>query len=264
VKEALCDAFCREISVRRVGAGLAISTPFNGPNGEPIGFYVLPVGEESAAFRLEDDGTTIPMLEANGIDFTIETRGEAFRELLVEHGASYDPESCVLMTPSMSEDSIPAAALRFSAMLLRVQDFLLLTPERVMNTFRQDAAKAIKDSIGSRAQIYENAVVSKGLAEFPADMVIRAAHREPVAVFFGVSEQRISEAVMLQMSANYEARVPVSVVGILEHEHSLSGRNRQRAANRLAALTYFRNDEIATVQRLEREVFGVSGPFGHA
>jgi hypothetical protein len=141
---------------------------------------------------------------------------------------------------------------------------LLLTPERVFSTFKQDAARIIKESIGSRAQISENEIVSKELAEFPADMVISAVHREPVAVFFGVSEQRISEAVMLQMSANYEARVPVSVVGILEHENSLSGRSRQRAANRLSALTYFRGDEIATVQRLEREVFGASGYVGHA
>ena len=34
-----------------------------------------------------------------------------------------------------------AAALRFAAMLLRLQDFALLSPERVQNTFREDVTR---------------------------------------------------------------------------------------------------------------------------
>jgi hypothetical protein len=80
VKEALCKAFCDELSVRPVGAGLAVTMPFDGLNGEPIGFYVIRDGEVPAEYHLEDDGTTVPMLEANGVDFATETRKEALPE----------------------------------------------------------------------------------------------------------------------------------------------------------------------------------------
>lgn len=67
---------------------------------------------------------------------------------------------------------------------------------------------------------------------------------------------------MLRMAATYEARAPVQVIGVLARETALSGRGRQREANRLATLTYFRWNEAATVQRIEREVLGLAGALG--
>ena len=262
MKAALCKAFCDELDVRPVGAGLVVSTPFEGANGERLGFYIIRDGDDPTLFHLEDDGATIPLLEADGIDFGTDTRQAALTELLTEYRASYDVDLTTLVSASVSDEQVPAAALRFAAMLLRLRDFALLSPERVQNTFREDAARLIKAQIGSRAAVRENEAVSEDLADFPADLVIRATNRDPVAVFLGVSEQRISEAIMLQMAATYEARTPVQVIGVLERETALSGRGRQRAANRLAALTYFRGDEAATVQRIEREVFGLVGALG--
>ena len=264
MKEALCKAFCDELTVRPVGAGLAVATPFDGVNGEPLGFYILRDASDGARFYLEDDGATIPLIEANGIDFGSGTRSEAFADLLTEYSATYNPETCILATSSVPEEQVPPLAFRFTALLLRLRDFALLTPERVAGTFRDDALRLITQTVGVRAEIRKNDTVSNELADFPADLVIRAKGRDPVAIFLGVSEQRISEAIMLQMSATYEARVPLSVVGVVEREDSLTGRSRQRAANRLSALTYFRGDEAATVSRIEREVFGMSGPIGHA
>ncbi len=76
MKDLLCKAFCEQITVRDVPAGLAVSTAFNLSGGEPLGFYI--VGPDSTGrYRLEDDGTTIPMIEAVGIDLETPTRTEA-------------------------------------------------------------------------------------------------------------------------------------------------------------------------------------------
>ena len=40
MKDQLCKAFCDNVQVRRVPAGLAVSTSFLSPEGDRIGFYV--------------------------------------------------------------------------------------------------------------------------------------------------------------------------------------------------------------------------------
>jgi hypothetical protein len=122
---------------------MAVSTPFDTTAGEPIGFYIL--RDPDGRFHIEDDGTTIPMLEANGVDFSTETRRQGLHDLLAECGAEFDTARRDLRTPPMSEGDIPAAARRFVSLLLRVQDFLLLTPDRVFGAFRADANKPIQE-----------------------------------------------------------------------------------------------------------------------
>ena len=72
IKE-LCDAFCDALTVRRVPCGLAVTTPFVSQDADPIGFYIVESAAERGKFRLEDDGTQVPLLEASGIDLMRET-----------------------------------------------------------------------------------------------------------------------------------------------------------------------------------------------
>ena len=152
---------------------------------------------------------------------------------------------------------MPRAALRFVALLLRLSDFLLLTQEHVESTFREDAAKRIKEVIGERATIKEDQPVSPRLAEVSADMVLRVDGRTPVAVFFAQSPQRVNDAIFLQMAALYEAKEPVSVVALLEREGSVNQALRQRAANRLSTVPVYHGDEDTAIKRIEREVIGI-------
>ncbi len=41
MKEEICRAFCNEIRVREVPAGLAVSTSLRRSDGDAIGFYVI-------------------------------------------------------------------------------------------------------------------------------------------------------------------------------------------------------------------------------
>ena len=115
MKAALCKASCEELDVRPVGAGLVVSTPFEGANGERLGFYIVRGAEDPTLFRLEDDGATIPLLEAGGIDFETDTRQAALTELLTEYRASYDADLTTLMSGPIPEAQAPAVALRFAA-----------------------------------------------------------------------------------------------------------------------------------------------------
>jgi hypothetical protein len=254
MKDLLCKAFCDELTVRAVPAGLAVSTAFTLSGGEPLGFYV--VGPDpSGRYRLEDDGTIVPMIEAIGIDLETQTRSEALAKLFAEYGAIYNPESGELSTLPIAEDAIPQRALQFVALLLRLQDLILLTPERVASTFKEDAIKAITRSLEGQAKISEDQSPASGI-EFPADLLIEAPDRMPVAVFLAQSEQRVLEAVVAQMAVTYEASANCSVIALLEKDSSISRKMRRHASNRLTAMPIFEGDEREAVQRIAREVLG--------
>ena len=254
MKEKLCTAFCEQLEIREVGAGLAVSTGFALSSGEPLGFYI--VGPDAVGrYRLEDDGTTIPMIEAAGIDLDVQTRQDAVDAMMSEYDASYDADRGEIRTAVIAESEIPAAALKFVALLLRLQDLILLTPERITSTFREDAAQAIKTALLGRAVIKENEPIAPGI-EFPADLIVEAPGRDPVAVFLAMTEQRVLEAVVAQMAAVYEAGSACSVIAMLQKDSSVSRKMRQHAGNRLSALPIYEGDERAAIQRITNEVLG--------
>jgi hypothetical protein len=256
MKEEICRAFCNEVAVKEVPVGLAVSTPFRRSDGDAISFYVVKANTLTSLARLEDDGQTMPYLEACGVDFETQTRKKAFETLLMEYGAEYDENENLIHTPYIREDDLPRVALHFSALLLRLYDFLLLTQEHVESTFKEDATKRIKESIGERAVVKENTPVSQKLTEVTPDLLILPPGRDPVAVFLSQSSTRVHEAIFLQMAALYEAQEPLSVVALLETETTLTRDMHRRARNRLAAVTSWEGDQIAAIQRIEREVIG--------
>jgi hypothetical protein len=58
MKDELCKAFCEDLKVHTVPAGLAVTTAFAAADGDHIGFYVIKETEDT--FRIEDDGVTLP------------------------------------------------------------------------------------------------------------------------------------------------------------------------------------------------------------
>jgi hypothetical protein len=255
MKEELCRAFCDDIRIREVPAGLAVSTVFSAGDGDRIGFYVL---KSSGKFRIEDDGLTLPALEASGVDFRSGTRAQALEELKSEYGVAIDQENNEFFIDGLSEGELPQAALKFVAFSLRVRDFMLMTEHRVASTFREDASKLIHDVIGSRARIEENAPILPELADFPADFVLRAAGRPPVGVYLGYSDQRVLEALFVHMRARHETHEACSIVALLESAKGISAKVKQQAANRLDAVPEFRGAEVAAIERIAEEAFGAS------
>jgi len=152
MKTELCEAFCSELEVREVPAGLAVGTAFEGLAGDRLGFYII--GPSSSnVWSIQDDGTTMPYLEAIGADLAIETRKEAFNRLLSEYGASYSDDTCELRIEGLRRDDIPQAAMKFVALLLRVQDLSLLTRDRAESTWVEEALRDIEQATGGKATI---------------------------------------------------------------------------------------------------------------
>lgn len=255
MKEELCAAFCDGIVVSSVPAGKAISTSFVRDDGDRVSFYA--VEREDGQIELEDDGATVATLEAAGVDFSTETRSKAFESILGGAGAFFDEVDFVVRSHPFGADEIGARSLSFVSALLRLDDFLLLTPERVASTFKEDAAKAIRSAIGERAEITENEPIEGGFDNVSPDMLIRAPDRPPVAVFFGNSAGRVHDSIFLQMAAN-ESRTNLSVMALLENRHVVPEGLQTRAQNRLSSVQVWEGDKSASVSRIQREVLGMS------
>lgn len=253
MKEEICRAFCNDLQVRQTGTGYAISTPYEDVSGEPIGFYAVGPGDDGQ-YCLIDNGATIAFLEAAGASLESETRQEAFSEILSEYGASYDEGRGELSIPSLAEQQLPLASLKFMALLLRLKDLLLITRERVASTFREDVINALRERLEGRATIKEETSPAPRIADVVPDLLLQAPNHRPVALFLAQSDGKISEAIYLQMVASHEAKIPLSVIAMLEHDSSVSRNLRQRADNRLDAVPRYRRDEHAAIERVAREV----------
>lgn len=249
-KQALCEAFCGGVQVREVPIGLAISLGFVDRDGDSIDFYVARHPLDGSKFRLEDSGLLVPMLEAQGVNLDSGARAKAFQELLEQYSAVFDEDAMVLHTRYLDDDEVPTAALKFLALMLRVRDFELLTPELVESTFRDDAKEAIEDYFSDIATVKFKATIGD---EYTADALItpKTANVKPVAVYFATTESRVDEAVMVWMEQRLSNKRDYEVALLLEKEKpsGIGGKSLRRAMNRVGIAT-FRGDETGAMHRL--------------
>ena len=255
MKDELCKAFCDELEITQVPAGIAVRTTFVDSEGDHIGFYVVGP-DENGLYRIEDDGSVVPFLEASGADLDSPTRAAVFESLLNTYQAMYDRSSFEIKSEPVSLGDVPFAALRFVNLLIRVQDLLFVAAERAASTFREDALREMRAVIGERAEIKQDEIVAPELSEYPADIVLRVAQRPPVAVFLCNSDVKVLEALLLHMASQFEKHIACSVVALIESDRAISRKHRQRASNHLNAVPEFRGDETQAIKRIEKELFG--------
>jgi len=251
IKQEICKAFCGALSVREVPAGLAVGTGYAGMSGDAIGFYIVGPNT-SGKYTIEDNGLLIPAIESEGAELTNKTRREAFNSLLEDYSVQFDDDSGELKTGPVSSSEVPLAALRFTAFLLRVQDLVLMSVERAASTFKEDATRLITELASNRVKIEHDFVIHEKLKEFPADLGLIPRDGQPVALFFGISDAKVLEALLLQSYAANQG-IPCSVVAMLETESAISKKTRQRAHNHLDTVPYFREDERAACVRVLKE-----------
>jgi hypothetical protein len=260
-KDMLCSAFCASLNIRTVPAGYAVETPYTDSDGDPLVLYYVRQGTGDR-WRIEDDGTQVPLLEANGVDLSGKARGEALSYLLTEYGAYYDREARVIHTTFHSRDLLGAASIKFVALLLRLQDLALLSPHVVRNTFREDVLAAIKQTFGPGVEIEEQVPVSSELAAYNADCLItsREPSIAPLAIYLGVSEERALQALVLKMEMEKYRSISTRVVLMLEKakENPLRESTYALAQARLDDVLSFRGVEVDAMQRLQRDFSNLS------
>lgn len=258
MKEDLCQTFCDNLRIRNVPAGLAVSTAFLTSSGDRVGFFISPDKLEGLS-RIYDSGMQLVMLEASGFNWRSGQRAVVLEQLRSTYGVSLDHEAKRFYIGELDHTSLPAAAMRFVAFELRLEDFALMTEARVASTFRDDVSRLLRETIGDRAVIRERAPIRPELSDFDADFVVEPKGRPPVGIFLGTSDVRVLEAVIVQMRAQHEVHMPCAVVVILERDRSVSSIVRRQATNRVTAITEFRGDEIAAIQKVASEALGRSG-----
>lgn len=256
LKEQICEAFCESVQVTAFGGGLAVSTPYqNFISGDPIGIYAL--GPKAGVYRLVDNAMTIALLEAEGATMDATTRRDALAQILEQHGATYDEEMGEIFKDGVSETDLPKAILEFSALLLRLNDLILLTVDRVRNAFEDDVRTAIREEMDKRHIRYvEGQPVSNDLSGFTPDMVFYPDNRDPVALFIATNDAKVWQAMLLRIVADSEKHVPLSVIAVLETDTSVTQKVRLQADNRLDAVPRYRSGPTDTIQRIARVVLG--------
>ncbi|NMG38981.1 DUF1828 domain-containing protein [Chelativorans sp. ZYF759] len=256
LKEQICAAFCENVQISAFSGGLAISTPYqNFISGDPIGIYAL--GPKAGVYRIVDNALTIALLEAEGATMDAATRRDALAQILEEHGAAYDEEMGEIFKDGVSEAHLSKAILEFSALLLRLNDLILLTIERVKNTFEDDVRTAIRDEMDKRHIRYvEGQPVSDDLSGFTPDMVFYPDKRDPVALFIATNDAKLWQAMLLRIVADSEKHLPLSVIAVLETDTSVTQKVRLQADNRLDAVPRYRSGPSDTIQRIARVVVG--------
>jgi len=255
MKEDLCRAFCDALHVRDVPAGLAVRTAFMTASGDTVGFYVLMT---DGHYRIEDNGRVFPGLEAKGLDFERGSRREAMESLLAEYAVDLDRSDLQFSIEGLSEGEVAAAALRFVAFLLRVNDFGLMTEARIASTFRDDVKARLAAAVTGRAVMEESTPILPDLDDFPADFVLRAPGRPPVGVYVATGDDRVLQAILVGMKARHETHEECSIIALVENDRTLTAPVRRQAGNRLNAVAYFRGDEAESINRIAREALGAT------
>ena len=249
MKELICNAFCDALDIRKVGAGYAVSTPYANADGDPLLIYF--VRDERDRWRLEDDGSQIALLEANGVDLTGKPRGDAFNALLDMYDVQFDTDARTLTSAPLSEAELGGASVRFIGLLLRLQDLALLNPQIVRSTFREDALAAIHASFDGVAHISEQAAISPDLGP-EADIVLKTPNAPPVGVFFATSEERALQALVVKMEAAKYREIAASIILLLERskQNPVRDTTLSLAFARLDAVVSFREAQKDTMERI--------------
>jgi Domain of unknown function DUF1828 len=255
LKRQLCNIFCESIDVRPVPSGLAISSAFEDSAGDPISFYLT---ASENGFQIEDDGAYLSHLIARDIPIDEGTRGQLLDAILDRGGAYWDRETYEIRSTNFPEGEIARRAVDFLSSLIRVRDLELLTRNVVRSTFREDATTAINTRFGNVANINENEPINRDFSEFPADLVIRpkVPNAIPGVVYFVNTNDKLNEALLLQMDAELLKRTDFEVVALVEDPEMkmISRRKFQRAQNRSLSMPIFRGDEDAAMTMIGRKL----------
>lgn len=254
LSDKLCKAFCSGISVNPVATGYAISSPFEDASGDRISFYLAPTYD---GYTIEDDGSYLAHLIAKDVPITEGTRGQLLDAILQKGRAYWDKDTYEIKTSSFPESEITQRVVDFLSSMIRVRDLELITREVVRSTFREDATLALSSRLGNLVTLEENAAVNPRLSEFPADLILRPRSTTagtPAALYFVNSNEKLGEALLLQMEAQNKKILDFKVVALIEEpEFKSIGRKKfQRAQNRDIAMPIFRGDEDAAVEMVGR------------
>lgn len=209
LRETLCATLCRDVAVSERPAGLAVSLPIVGRDGDHLTAYVSPV---TAGWRVSDKGSTLMRLsyEHDLGKLLAGARERLYQTVLQESGLQEDDGELYL--------DVPADALTFGLFALgqgatRVEDLGLWTRTRVENSFNDDLRSILADVVGNENLVEGYQVPGlQGAENYPVDFFVRTA-RDPLFIFGVPTKDRARLAtIILQHIAAHTSRFNSMVV----------------------------------------------------
>jgi uncharacterized protein DUF1828 len=252
----ICKAFCRRIALHAVPVGYALRTPFTGGDGDPITIYLR--RDETATddrFRLEDDGQTIGFLETNGVDLDTDSRFSALADMLREFDAYYDQEEVLIHTAYFTPDKIPDECVRFTALLLRVIDMLLLAPGRVSRTFKDDIIAMATQQFGEN-NVRLNTSLNNIMKDYIIDIIVKGSDGRSLAIYAATSESKALEAMLFTRECRDQKITDVRSLLVLESAKPRDIRTRtlSRVMNSDILLASMDGEEIAIKRKMQESL----------
>jgi hypothetical protein len=254
LKNALCATFCSGFEVNVVPSGYAVSSIFTDRSGDRISLYLI---AEDDGYRLEDDGEYLSRLVASGMEIERGQRGQLLDAILASEQAYWDRDTFEIRTGVFAESEIAQRTGSFLSALIRARDLELITRELVRSTFREDAMEAIVERFGAVANIEEDVPVNRDFADFPGDAVLKPKRTGKAgAIYFVNTNEKLSEALLLQQEAKLKGRTDFAVIALIEEPEMrmISRRKFQRAQNRDLAMPIFRGDEEEALGQIGRKL----------
>ncbi|MBB2167274.1 DUF1828 domain-containing protein [Gluconacetobacter aggeris] len=252
LKEKLCAAFCSELSVNPVPAGLAFSGIFEDLNGDRVTGYLV---RDRGAPYLSDDGSFLSDLESSGIDISEGTRAQFMQGVLASAGAFIDPETLSIRTHSTDREPTPDQIVLFMSALVRAQDVSFWSRERVKSTFSEDLMIALVNRFGNEAKFIRQGILGEEFSDFPSDILLKPINKGiPVAMFLAQTTERLTEAMTLSQEMRIRHFRSAKILALTENGENLSLASRKvsRAVNRIDGLLVYRHDEDAALDRIGR------------
>lgn len=250
LKAALCGAFCAELSVQSVPAGLAFSGIFDGIDGDRVSGYVI---TDRNLPYLSDDGSFLAELEASGVDVLGGARAKFLENILSEVGAYVDEETLTIRSHEYEEIPDAQTIARFLVALTRSQDVAFWSRERVKSTFSDDLFLALQERLGNYANIERSMPVNSSFADFPADILVSPHSKGmPVALFLAQNIDRLNEATLFALEMRIKREFVAKVIAVTDTGEGIpiSNRKVKRSLNRIDSLVVFQDDEEAAISRI--------------
>ncbi|MGE4483112.1 DUF1828 domain-containing protein [Acidocella sp.] len=250
--DRLCEAFCKNFTIREVPIGFSIKTPFRWHSGDFLAFYARTSRE---GLRFEDDGLTVSELEGAGVDITTGARFEMLQDMLASTGVKFDQDEFLFYTDYVHEDRSGLLAISFLEFMLRVQEFLLTARTRTASTFRDDLIAALVERFGVDSVQVNEAPIS-ALSYYVVDIVVRHRSGKMAAIFPGTTEAKALEAVLF--SKEIELKSVSNVVPFLIVEDSeftkISRQTRSKAINSDLQMGAWGGGQLDVIDKVEKHV----------
>jgi len=248
IEKSLCESFCKSIVVNPVPCGFAVSAFITDDSNDRIGFYIV---EDANGIHLEDDGSYIPNIMAQGIDIDKGPRADFIQAVLDRNDSYLDQDTFEIKSDSFIESDFNKIAPRFLSALQRVRDVEFWTRDRIENTFKIDFYNALVERVGNAANITQDEAIDKEFKDFPCDIAIRPNNGKGLtAVYLANSDDKLIEALLLKMETKEKKRNDISVVAVVEDLKKVNTRKFQRNQNRGIIMPLYRNDEEAAVEQV--------------